>query len=632
MPEFSSLADELLSDQTKENYKIIFRLIQRHWCLDSGSIHMIKKRLFEDPLYNFNEEIITMMQQNGMQDLRASVLSETGASKDALTIDTDTGLTVYHLFKMLFFDYIVYHSVTLEEFMEGKVDIGKGQKVKLQKHIIQYYTKDGKGKIADSSLTHFHVLKFMYSMYMLLLPKSYNQIIAFANIFIKQYMNKEFCSVDATPDYMFNTIMVSAAEQLKNISIQENDYTNKQHIANMVNTLFNMISTVATSTKSNIDIVATLNFSDWFLSSTNEKWTSCLSLDSEYSAMYWAGLPGVIANPNRFMVYGNSKNATKEWNDIKTHSFSFRSWVEHVYLESDKSKERFACINFYPRRIYSMEYFKDDRFISVQHLKAEYRYHSITPFEPLRYNSSINEHSCYIYQDGSEWEKYDNTQVKTFIDTDSKSRGAHYLFNNNDLEQEDVFLEAVSDDILGLNNLIKNGMDLSEIYIYKDHRIYSEYEDEYFDEEDVEWVETVSSYVSHDCIRENFIYTFYNNTLMHIDDTIAVERLYNNYSDTVFVSEYEVQNHQWMFENASVNEVIDYFRKNKGSEDVIVYDEWQSTLITLEGAKVFVKENDTVEITNLTVFPFSISEFVEVESDIWYHIASKQYEELQADS
>jgi hypothetical protein len=60
-----------------------------------------------------------------------------------------------------------------------------------------------------------------------------------------------------------------------------------------------------------MELVVSLNFADWFLCSTSENWSSCLSLQSSYSESFWSGLPGLIGDKNRALIYitdGEKKN------------------------------------------------------------------------------------------------------------------------------------------------------------------------------------------------------------------------------------------------------------------------------------------------------------------------------------
>ena len=75
-----------------------------------------------------------------------------------------------------------------------------------------------------------------------------------------------------------------------------------------------------------MEIVLSLNFADWFLCSTAEDWSSCLNLNSNFHGAYWSGLPGLVTDKNRLMVYITEKRK-KDFLGIKVDSFISRSWM-----------------------------------------------------------------------------------------------------------------------------------------------------------------------------------------------------------------------------------------------------------------------------------------------------------------
>jgi len=102
--------------------------------------------------------------------------------------------------------------------------------------------------------------------------------------------------------------------------------------------------------KKNLELVFSLNFADWFLCSTEEDWSSCLSLDSDYDSCYWAGLSGLVGDKNRGFIYitdGKKKN----YNGIIVDRVICRSWVLIT-----RSKDADNNINFYTTREYPVSY------------------------------------------------------------------------------------------------------------------------------------------------------------------------------------------------------------------------------------------------------------------------------------
>lgn len=78
--------------------------------------------------------------------------------------------------------------------------------------------------------------------------------------------------------------------------------------------------------KEEYELVVTSNFADWIMASTGESWSSCISLDSGHG--YWIGLPFMLDDRNRMMIYITKKNGPKkEYAGIKVDQFMFRTWA-----------------------------------------------------------------------------------------------------------------------------------------------------------------------------------------------------------------------------------------------------------------------------------------------------------------
>lgn len=98
-------------------------------------------------------------------------------------------------------------------------------------------------------------------------------------------------------------------------------------------------------------LVLSLNFADWFFCASGESWTSCLNLTSEYG--YWTGLPGLITDTNRAILYITDKKRkfpVSYINDkIEVDRMLSRSWT----LLNNKSE--IEIIKFYPSEFLSRE-------------------------------------------------------------------------------------------------------------------------------------------------------------------------------------------------------------------------------------------------------------------------------------
>jgi hypothetical protein len=117
-----------------------------------------------------------------------------------------------------------------------------------------------------------------------------------------------------------------------------------------------------------LELVFSLNFADWFLCSSAEKWNSCISLNSSYENAYWSGLPGIICDKNRAMVYitdGKKKN----YNGIIVDHIISRSWVMLIRSRDHDTKNKtfLTIVREYPMNIglkkivektFNMKFFK----------------------------------------------------------------------------------------------------------------------------------------------------------------------------------------------------------------------------------------------------------------------------------
>lgn len=90
-----------------------------------------------------------------------------------------------------------------------------------------------------------------------------------------------------------------------------------------------------------LELVVSLNFADWFLSSTGEKWSSCYNLNCRDSYGYWSGLPGLIGDPNRSFIYLTDGTKKTEYG-ITVDKVISRTWG----IVSDK--EKICLVRGYP--------------------------------------------------------------------------------------------------------------------------------------------------------------------------------------------------------------------------------------------------------------------------------------------
>jgi hypothetical protein len=221
--------------------------------------------------------------------------------------------------------------------------------------------------------------------------------------------------------------------------------------------------------KENLQIVLSLNFADWFLCSTAEEgWDSCLSLDKS-TYCYWAGLPGLIGDKNRAMLYVTD-GKKKTFEGITTDRFISRTWI--VLDKNDCLR----IVNFYPNEFLTKDLIAEITGLNITHIMSP-SFTSKNAINPLWYT---NGYSVFIYQDfhcidcewflqksGSGFQSFDKNN--NFVENDLfyYEKGLKGLISSNtkitDWESGNIYCEVCEDSLHG-----------EYIYRYDGH-IYCEY-------------------------------------------------------------------------------------------------------------------------------------------------------------
>ena len=123
------------------------------------------------------------------------------------------------------------------------------------------------------------------------------------------------------------------------------DYINKDVLRAVIQKIYERIGE-SKAPKKKMMLVVSLNFADWFLCSTGENWTSCLNLDSDYECCYWKGLPGLIEDKNRCMIY-LTDGTKKSFHGIETYHIVARTWALLVKTSKDETV-KLEIIRGYP--------------------------------------------------------------------------------------------------------------------------------------------------------------------------------------------------------------------------------------------------------------------------------------------
>jgi len=158
------------------------------------------------------------------------------------------------------------------------------------------------------------------------------------------------------------------------------DYEFKDNI-NLVEKILEAINTRKSSSKSKY-LVISKNPVDFLLCATGENWSSCLNLNSSYSGITWAHLPGWFGDKSRVIVY-ITDNETKEYKGIETKKFIARSWA--IY-----DGDAFHIIRWFPQSLLSVKELNKTtkgspliKFLNKKMFISEYE------IEPITYHNLI---------------------------------------------------------------------------------------------------------------------------------------------------------------------------------------------------------------------------------------------------
>jgi hypothetical protein len=191
--------------------------------------------------------------------------------------------------------------------------------------------------------------------------------------------------------------------------------------------------------KNGAELVISLNFADWFLCSTAESWGSCLDL---VNGGFWTGLPGLIGDKNRCMIYITSGKKKKKF-DIEVDSIISRSWAL-----IDKENV-INILHWYPNRLIEISKMKEITGLNMIRTDSGFKSKSKVHF--MWHTNGI---TTSVYND--------NTAPRKDGYIHSGYCGA-YHFDKNFKETEDPFCDLE----VGLADLIE-GKETLENYFRED--------------------------------------------------------------------------------------------------------------------------------------------------------------------
>ena len=284
--------------QDLKNKFMIYKLVKKHFGFEKKSLDLFKYRLFYNP--HVNKEYKKIIGDS--KDLRVRV-----------KIDSDTCETYdngWELFKSYFRYFCTIKNIEYQDFRSNK----KGN-VKLFKLLIKFYIKNIFYASRDLSVQLSNFLNYTFSS-----PREDGLLVLDDESFNHENHLIKYKDIDIPESY-------------------------KESIRDQIRRDMEEIGKKSIPKKCNLELVLSLNFADWFLCSTRESWGSCLSLESKGEGLYWSGLPGLIGDKNRAIIYLTNGDK-KCYNGIEVDKIIARSWV--LTTRNKINEEKFSLVRNYP--------------------------------------------------------------------------------------------------------------------------------------------------------------------------------------------------------------------------------------------------------------------------------------------
>lgn len=271
-----------------KNKLLIYKLVKNHFSLNEQSLSLFKEKLFFSP--SIAKEYLKFLGS----DLRLRV------PIDDLSLFEKSDAGWLHLKENLP-DFINKNNITYEQFRNNLFLI-KNKKLKFKKAIFEYFYDE----------ENFENPFFIKELLIL-----YPSILREYKIHCTWFLEKMILSYQDTK--------ISNSYLLKNLVNYKDSINFKEKMEKGFEYFSNTIGSLKISNKP-LQLVLSCNFADWFLASTGETWESCISLESTYDTCQWAGLPGLITDKNRALLY-LTDGTKKNYLGIETDKIISRSWL-----------------------------------------------------------------------------------------------------------------------------------------------------------------------------------------------------------------------------------------------------------------------------------------------------------------
>lgn len=382
-------AEHFFNDKDYENLSIIKDLVRDRFSLDSDSFKYFSKEIFNPTL---DDKIYEAFDKFGSSriylDLPLEIIE---------TLDNSWAIFKNHRFR----EFVQAYKLNYKNFKENKVQIKKNT-FKLKKAILNFYEENlfnklekiiEEGKYIEDFESYTRIQIKNYFDY-------YFPLLTMSNVFYKCF-NYSIMNIKLDREY---------SEDFNSDEIKSLKNEIKNQLSNFIESEWKEISRNRLSSN-NLKLVLSINYADWFLCSTKENWTSCLSLNSS-SANYWYGLPGLIGDKNRIMMY-ITDGTKKEYKGIETDRFIYRSWA----LMDDINK--MFAVRWFPKPdIGSYNFYKfieektglnfEKNYNSLDYLNQDEDFHSKHPLTLIYADDNT---SLFPYLDFTDFTEGEDTYI-----------------------------------------------------------------------------------------------------------------------------------------------------------------------------------------------------------------------------
>lgn len=457
------------------NAKIAKNLVGRHFSLSEKSFERFEELVDSPKSVDFINNMFKDSVDNRIRfELPASELEE-----------TDKG---WDLFKHIFADFFEYAVGKFDfkyiDFRDNKILVGNNT-IKLKKVLEKYYlTEAEKIEIINSNFRIHDALR--------------------------EYYNTASCSFD-TPKQKNVAIKDIKDKNIKKLITED--------VKKYIIKKFEEIGVKKLPVKSKLEVVFSRNFVDYMLCSTGESWTSCLSMESHYSCCFWSGVPGLVVDPNRILIYVTD-GTRKKWEGMEVDKFIQRTWA--VFDDNDM----FNILHWYETKKIKNKTIKNISNLPIRIRKSDFI--AKEKFVPLFFE---NGYSCFIYQDDSGF-KYDSDDdaSNNLVSICSKSSSL-YVVETGELYISTDEIWNFSNLETGLLRLIHDDCSLDD---FSDEvKIRCDNCGEYFNENTLRYI--VGSRVCRSCISEYYRLCSISGERFHIDDLVENVNIFDHV-DVEYVS------------------------------------------------------------------------------------------------